>query len=96
MYDCIVNIVSLDGGGHLSRDLQIFYLENKLLHTKHLNMHRHPSLSHNINVPDPKSLRSMTKNTVRIRNFYLKVHKNENFFGFNFEFSTISVLVMHK
>jgi hypothetical protein len=26
----------------------------------------------------------------------LKVHKNENFFGFNFEFCTISMLVMHK
>ncbi len=27
---------------------------------------------------------------------YLKVHKNENFFGFDFEFCTISMLVMHK
>jgi hypothetical protein len=27
---------------------------------------------------------------------FLKVHKNENFFGFNFEFCTISLLVMHK
>ncbi len=27
---------------------------------------------------------------------YLKVHKNENFFGFDFEFYTISKLVMHK
>jgi hypothetical protein len=26
----------------------------------------------------------------------LKVHKNENFFGFDFEFCTISMLVMHK
>jgi hypothetical protein len=26
----------------------------------------------------------------------LKVHKNENFFGFDFEFCNISVLVMHK
>ncbi len=26
----------------------------------------------------------------------LKVHKNENFFGFDFEFCTISVLVIHK
>ena len=26
----------------------------------------------------------------------LKVHKNENFFGFDFEFCTISFLVMHK
>ncbi len=26
----------------------------------------------------------------------LKVHKNENFFGFDFEFCTISLLVMHK
>ncbi len=27
---------------------------------------------------------------------WLKVHKNENFFGFDFEFCTISMLVMHK
>jgi hypothetical protein len=26
----------------------------------------------------------------------LKVHKNENFFGFDLEFFTISMLVMHK
>ncbi len=26
----------------------------------------------------------------------LKVHKNENFFGFDFEFCTISVIVMSK
>jgi hypothetical protein len=26
----------------------------------------------------------------------LKVHKNENFFGFDFEFCTISLLVMSK
>jgi hypothetical protein len=26
----------------------------------------------------------------------LKVDKNENFFGFDFEFCTISMLVMHK
>jgi hypothetical protein len=26
----------------------------------------------------------------------LKVHKNENFFGFDFEFCTISLLVMQK
>ncbi len=26
----------------------------------------------------------------------LKVHKNENYFGFDFEFCTISMLVMHK
>jgi hypothetical protein len=26
----------------------------------------------------------------------LKVHKNENFFDFNFEFCTISMLVIHK
>jgi hypothetical protein len=26
----------------------------------------------------------------------LKVHKNENYFGFDFEFCTISLLVMHK
>ncbi len=29
-------------------------------------------------------------------NSYLKVHKNENFFAFDFEFCTISLLVMHK
>jgi hypothetical protein len=28
--------------------------------------------------------------------FDLKVHKNENFFGFDFECCTISLLVMHK
>jgi hypothetical protein len=27
---------------------------------------------------------------------WLKVHKNENFFGFDFEFCTISLLGMHK
>ncbi len=27
---------------------------------------------------------------------FLKVHKNENFFGFDFEFCPISLLVMHK
>jgi hypothetical protein len=27
---------------------------------------------------------------------YLKVHKNENFFGFDFEFCTILLLVMSK
>jgi hypothetical protein len=27
---------------------------------------------------------------------HLKVHKNENFFGFDFEFCIISMLVMHK
>jgi hypothetical protein len=26
----------------------------------------------------------------------VKGHKNENFFGFNFEFCTVSLLVMHK
>jgi hypothetical protein len=26
----------------------------------------------------------------------LKVHKNKNFFGFDFEFCTISLLVLHK
>jgi hypothetical protein len=26
----------------------------------------------------------------------LKVHKNDNFFGFDFEFCTISMLVMHN
>jgi hypothetical protein len=29
-------------------------------------------------------------------NFSLKVQKNENFFGFDFEFCPISLLVMHK
>jgi hypothetical protein len=28
--------------------------------------------------------------------YTLKVHKNENFFGFDFEFCPISLLVMHK
>ncbi len=28
--------------------------------------------------------------------FTLNVHKNENFFGFDFEFCTISLLVMSK
>ncbi len=28
--------------------------------------------------------------------FPLKVHKNENFFGFDFKFCTISLLIMHK
>jgi hypothetical protein len=28
--------------------------------------------------------------------FPLKVHNIENFFGFDFEFCTISLLVMHK
>ncbi len=27
---------------------------------------------------------------------YLKVHKNENFYGFDFEFCTILMLFMHK
>jgi hypothetical protein len=27
---------------------------------------------------------------------HLKVHKNENFFGFDFEICTVSLLVMHK
>ncbi len=31
-----------------------------------------------------------------LRFLILKVHKNENFFGFDFEFCTISMLVMHK
>jgi hypothetical protein len=29
-------------------------------------------------------------------NLNLKVHKNENFFGFDFEFCTVSLLVMLK
>jgi hypothetical protein len=46
------------------------------------------------------------KNLIRIRlkrrkdpqpkNMTLKVHKNENFFGFDFEFCTVSLLVMSK
>ncbi len=32
----------------------------------------------------------------KLRTQCLKVHKNENFFGFDFEFCTISLLVMHK
>jgi hypothetical protein len=31
-----------------------------------------------------------------LQNVHLKVHKNENFFGFDFEFCPISLLVMHK
>jgi hypothetical protein len=33
---------------------------------------------------------------IRYVQILLKVHKIENFFGFDFEFCTISVLVMHK
>jgi hypothetical protein len=35
-------------------------------------------------------------NPAEHRSCYLKVHKNDNFFGFNFEFCTISMLVMYK
>ncbi len=31
-----------------------------------------------------------------VSSIWLKVHKNENFFGFDFEFCPISLLVMHK
>ncbi len=31
-----------------------------------------------------------------VEDLTLKVHKNENFFGFDFEFCPISLLVMHK
>ncbi len=37
-----------------------------------------------------------TWDTMLNPNLNLKVHKNENCFGFDFEFCTISVLVMHK
>ncbi len=33
---------------------------------------------------------------VRSALIFLKVHKNENFFGFDFEFCTFSLLVMSK
>jgi hypothetical protein len=36
------------------------------------------------------------KSTERVKSRPLKVHKNENFFGFDFEFCTISLLVMSK
>jgi hypothetical protein len=36
------------------------------------------------------------KHTKTIKYAALKVHKNENFFGFEFEFCPISLLVMHK
>ncbi len=33
---------------------------------------------------------------VPLANRLLKVHKNDNFFGFDFAFCTFSLLVMHK
>jgi hypothetical protein len=39
---------------------------------------------------------SIVRHTVNILKPNLKVHKNENFFGFDFEFCTISLLVMSK
>jgi hypothetical protein len=39
-------------------------------------------------------MRKGFKNTWRIHGKYLKVHKIENFFGFDFEFYTDSLLVM--
>ncbi len=35
-------------------------------------------------------------NNLNVVKNILKVHKNENFFGFDFEFGPISLLVMHK
>ncbi len=46
-----------------------------------------------------KSSKTMSRlaGTRRIESIsLLKVHKNENFFGFDFEFCPISLLVMHK
>ena len=44
----------------------------------------------------PLHLRSFFVRSVPYAYACLKVHKNENFFGFDFEFCTISLLVMHK
>jgi hypothetical protein len=38
----------------------------------------------------------MTLLTILLVIYILKVYKNDNFFGFDFEFCTISMLVMHK
>ncbi len=37
-----------------------------------------------------------TPRPTQAKNSPVKVHKNENFFGFDFEFCTIPLLVMHK
>jgi hypothetical protein len=42
----------------------------------------------------PLSLK--TTHFFKIKPYYLKVHKIENFFGFNFDICTISLLVMLK
>ncbi len=42
------------------------------------------------------NLRSLCYGNVLCAGPDLKVHKNENFFGFDFEFCPISLLVMHK
>jgi hypothetical protein len=39
---------------------------------------------------------SKLNSSANLRPQTLKVHKNENFFGFDFEFFTISLLAMHK
>jgi hypothetical protein len=51
--------------------------------------------------PAPDILRmcdrmATTEHLFWYRDTGLKVHKIENFFGFDFEFCTISMLVMHK
>jgi hypothetical protein len=50
--------------------------------------------------PDPDSESGytgpMNPDPIQIRNPALKVHKNDNFFGFDFEFCTVSLLVMLK
>jgi hypothetical protein len=43
-----------------------------------------------------KTIRLQQENACASSIFSLKVHKNENFFGFDFEFCTISLLVMSK
>ncbi len=52
--------------------------------------------------PEDSSSQEIRKRTTSaalhsmIDRHHLKVHKNENFFGFDFEFCTISLLVMSK
>jgi hypothetical protein len=45
---------------------------------------------------EAENFRGFLSNLGSIADFLLKVHKNENFFGFDFEFCSISMLVMHK
>ncbi len=46
------------------------------------------------NYSDVLTASNSTRNSITVS--LLKVHKNENFFGFDFEFCPISLLVMHK